>query len=384
MKRLILLLTFLMIIIPVFLSGCGERGGNNLSETKGSGAETLEECGIIHEPEFGGVYIKMTIEDFNDLGFEFGDSVTLRFSNGYCLENLPYYNGFYSRTGDPLLIGYPGYDYIKAVISYGDDLWDVAGISDNDKATITLEEKGKFIDIQNARDLHYTDDRGDYESDEVFANFRNIKAGTIREGMLYRSASPCDDQHGRAPYVDRLSKQNKIDHIIDLADDEEKINGYMASEDFESLYFKELYDRGSVSPLAMDMDFNSGRFRNGIKEGMTVIAEKDGPFLIHCTEGKDRTGFFCMLAEALCGASYDEIVDDYMESYHNYYHIDKETDRSRYDIIVSEVLDPMIAAVFNDKETDIKTADLQKAAEQYLKDIGLSDEIISGIRNKLT
>ena len=60
----------------------------------------------IHEKEFGGVYLEMTIEDFNEKGFSYGDSVDVIFSNGYKLEDIPYYNGYYVAAGDPLLIAY--------------------------------------------------------------------------------------------------------------------------------------------------------------------------------------------------------------------------------------------------------------------------------------
>ena len=45
----------------------------------------LENCAIIHEEEFGGVYITRTIDEFNSLGFNYGDSVDVIFSNGYKL-----------------------------------------------------------------------------------------------------------------------------------------------------------------------------------------------------------------------------------------------------------------------------------------------------------
>ena len=83
---------------------------------------------IQHELEFGGVYIEIKIDDFNKLGFRYGDSVKVQFSNGYTLEDLPYYNGYYVDAGEPLLIAYPGYDFIKAAINYGADLWEEGGL----------------------------------------------------------------------------------------------------------------------------------------------------------------------------------------------------------------------------------------------------------------
>ena len=87
---------------------------------------SISDYEVEHEPEFGGVYIKITIDDFNKLGFTYGDSVDVEFSNGYKLEDIPYYNGYYVDAGEPLLIAYPGYPYIKAAVNYGEDLWDEA------------------------------------------------------------------------------------------------------------------------------------------------------------------------------------------------------------------------------------------------------------------
>lgn len=50
----------------------------------------LENVPIEHETEFGGCYITITIDDFLGLGYRFGDSVRVEFSNGYVLESLPF------------------------------------------------------------------------------------------------------------------------------------------------------------------------------------------------------------------------------------------------------------------------------------------------------
>ncbi|MBR2262927.1 MAG: hypothetical protein IJ917_01050, partial [Firmicutes bacterium] len=186
---------------------------------------------VMHEEEFGGIYIDCTIEDFNALGFRYGDSVDISFSNGYTLKDIPYYNGYYTTNGQPLLVAYPGYPFIKAGINNGDDLWVVAGLSEEDTVEIVLHEAGKYADIQDARDIHYSDDRTKFESDVEFANFRNVAVGQIRAGVLYRAASPCDDQHNRAPYVDALIKEAGVQYIVNLADTEVKIERYMADPD---------------------------------------------------------------------------------------------------------------------------------------------------------
>lgn len=344
---------------------------------------TLAECAVSHEPEFGGVYIKSTIDDFNALGFQYGDSVDVAFSNGYTLRDLPYYNGYYTANGEPLLIAYPGYPYIKVAINNGDDLWTVAGLSESDTATVTLNTAGKYLEIQNARDIHYTDDRADYESDAVFANFRAVSAGEIQPDRLYRSASPCDNQHNRAAYVDKLLGEAGVQWILNLANDAENIETYFDEPGFASPNFAALYEAGKVDPIALNMNFGSDVFREKLAAGLANMAAQPGPYLVHCTEGKDRTGFVCMVLEALCGASYQEIVDDYMITYANYYGITEASDASRYSVIVSSVLDPMLRSMAGDG-VDIKSADLSACAVKFLQDAGMTDEQITALRDRLT
>lgn len=346
-------------------------------------APAVTDLAVMHEPEFGGIYLDMTIDDFNARGFAYGDSVDVRFSNGYALMDLPYYNGYYTQTGSPLLIAYPGYPYIKVCINNGEDLWDVAGIDETATAAVSLHAAGKYGDIQNARDIHYSDERSKFESDAVFANFRAVRVSTMKEHLVYRAASPCDNQHQRAVYVNQLIAQAGVQFIIDLADTEEKINGYLADDAFACDYFLSLYHDGRVLPLAMNMNFDSEEFKQKAALGLLALAEQEGPFLVHCTEGKDRTGFMCMLIEALSGASYQEIVEDYMITYRNYYGIDRQTDPARYDVIVENVLDPMIRSLAGDAGGDLKTADLSAWAAQYLRAGGMTDAQIAAVKTAI-
>ena len=88
-----------------------ESGGSGVSSGEAADPEgdpVLKDCPVEHEEEFGGVYIKNTIDEFNAYGFDYGDSVSISFTNGYKLEDIPYYNGYYTRTGETLLVAYPG------------------------------------------------------------------------------------------------------------------------------------------------------------------------------------------------------------------------------------------------------------------------------------
>ncbi|MBP5313387.1 MAG: tyrosine-protein phosphatase [Eggerthellaceae bacterium] len=345
--------------------------------------KALEDCPVIHELEFGGVYIDITIDEFNALGYEYGDSVSVRFSNGYTLEDLPYYNGYYTANGEELLVAYPGYPHIRVGINNGDDLWVIAGLSEGMTASVSLYEAGKYINIQEVRNLQYKDDRSLFPGDEVFANFREVTIGNLKDNVFYRSASPCDNQHNRAPYVDALIEQAQVAFIVDLADDDAKIQGYMDKEGFSSNYFKGLYQAGKVIALALNMNYGSDDFKTKVGNGLAAMASNDGPYLVHCTEGKDRTGFVCVLIEAFAGATYEEIKDDYMVTYFNYYGITEAKDKVKYDTIVESLLDPMIVSIVGNASVDYKTADLSSYARAFIASAGLSDTQIAQLRSKL-
>ncbi|MBQ7599219.1 MAG: tyrosine-protein phosphatase [Clostridia bacterium] len=372
-KILAYLLAAVVCAGAVSLAGCGGRQ-----------PKPLENCPVLRDDEFGGVYIQMTIDDFNKLGYSYGDSVNISFSNGYSLEGIPYYSGYYSRNGQPLLVAYPGYPYIKACINNGDPLWDLSEVSEGDTATVTLAEKDYFLAIQNARNLRYLNDREKFPSDEVFANFRPVSVTGMKENILYRSASPCDNQYNRVPYVDALMEKAAVDTVIDLADTEAKIEGYLSAGSPCSPYFLSLYESGLVFPIGMNTNFGSDGFKAKVLQVVDAIVNNEGPYLVHCTEGKDRTGFICMLLEAFCGASYKEIVTDYMITYDNYYQINLNNQRDKYDVIVHDILDPMILFVAGDENTDLETADLSELAERYLERIGVSLGQLGALSEKLS
>ena len=389
MKNTRKLLVISLVILMTLLTGCQPKEPETLK---------TEELALEHEKEFGGIYLKMTIDEFNALGFKYGDSVNIAFSNGYVMEDIPYYNGYYVDAGQPLLIAYPGYDYIKAAINYGEDLWERAGLlnlqslptlwltaalDENSTGTITLNEAGKYLDVQQARDISYSDDRNKYPSDTVFANFRNFAMGSIKEGRLYRSASPCDNQHNRATYVDALMKEYGVNAILNLSDNKDKIIRYIDSDGFSSVYFLTLYETGNVIPIALNMNYLSEEFARKIADGLIELTEKQPPYLVHCTEGKDRTGFVCMLIEMLAGAGYQQIADDYMITYDNYYKITLEKDPARYKTILEKNLEAMMQFVINDAAVDFKTAELSGYARRYLIKAGMSDGQIDAFLKRI-
>ena len=98
----------------------------------------LADCHVSHSPKSDGAFIEISAADFDALGFAFGDSVDVAFSNGYALEGVPYYSGTLVEPGEPLLLGSSDLPYIEAGVFYGDDLWVTAGFSEGDTAAVAL------------------------------------------------------------------------------------------------------------------------------------------------------------------------------------------------------------------------------------------------------
>lgn len=54
--------------------------------------------------------------------------------------------------------------------------------------------------------------------------------------------------------------------------------------------------------------------RRKIAQALTLIAAADGPLLLHCTEGKDRSGWISALLQLTAGASRADVTTEYLRS----------------------------------------------------------------------
>ena len=385
MKKVFLLL--FVSALSLSIGACNSKKDNK--EVK------LENCSIHRDDEFGGAYIDISIDGFNKLGFKFGDSLDLSFSNNVKYNDIGYYSGYYVPAGQELVVGYPGYDYVKFCINYGDDVYTMNKFDKDTKVTITVNKAGKYIDVEETLSITYSDDINEYDSKEQFANFRSIKAGNLKENLIYRGASPIDNRRNRASTVDNLLKENNIQYDIDLAD-VYALGGFAAFDQVPvdytpSLqgnfvigeYFQTLLDANKATFLGMAAAYKTDDFASKMKTMFEAILNNDGPYYIHCLEGKDRTGYVCMVIEALLGATYEELIDDYFITYHNYYGIEKGS--NKYEVIKSLHIDEMIRYVFGfDENTNLLTANYKTPVNSYLLSIGLTQEKIDAIQVKLS
>ena len=387
----------LSVYVCALLAGCAggaaapaassaQSAGSSATEAAApatNAAPTLADCPVSHSPNSDGVFIEISVEDFNALGFALGDSVDVTFSNGYVLKGLPYYNGTLVEPGDMLLLGSSKLPYIEVGVFYGDDLWVTAGLSDGDTATVTLAEAGAFSSLQKALDLSYTDERADYPSDVAFANFREISGGNLKPGMFYRGASPVNNKNNRAAYANALIANAGVKVDFDLADSNDEIESYLkedANAGIDVSYFEGLRSAGNVVAIDLNAAYQSKEYGQKVAAGLVDLMQHNGPVYIHCTAGKDRTGFVCMLLEALAGASYQQIVDDYMITYDNYYQINATNNAERFNIIKEQRVDRMLRHVVGmEKGADLASADLSAGARTYLKSAGMTDEQVDAL-----
>ena len=71
-----------------------------------------------------------------------------------------------------------------------------------------------------------------------------------------------------------------------------------------------------ICPLKSDPTAED--FNNRLIVALKKLPSQPAPYLVHCLEGKDRTGYACAFLGGLCGATYEELVADYLITYDNY------------------------------------------------------------------
>ena len=369
----------ILFVVPLVFASISIAACSNQNKAP----KALKDCSIHHYDEFGGAYIDISIESFNKLGYQFGDSVDLSFttnSNTVSFNDIGYYSGYYVPAGQELLVGYKGYPNIKFCINYGADIYADNNFNENTKVTISINKAAKYKAVEETLSISYSDDRNGYTSDEQFANFRPISTGLIKPNLVYRGASPIDNSRSRASIVDSLLEKNGIQYNIDLADKQEAIGG--AKYTIHN-YFQGLMDDNKVVFLGMAAAYKAEDFSNKMKTLFLSMINNDGPYYIHCLEGKDRTGYVCMVIEALCGATYEELIDDYFVTYSNYYGIEKGSEK--YNVIKELHIDEMIRYVFGFEEgTGLMGVNFHSMANNYLLNIGLTQDQINTIQDKLT
>ncbi len=251
------------------------------------------------------------------------------------------------------------------------------GMDENMTVYLNMKEKQGFAEEYAMHQLGAvrSNKREDYGhlNDAEYANFRAVSTTGTGKYTLYRSSSPINPAYNRNEQADQAMLDAQIRTVMNMADSEGQMKAY---SEFALTY----YAGCDIIPLNMGMDVSSEEFREKLAEGFRFIASHEGPYLIHCNEGKDRTGFAVGILECLMGADKEEITEDYMMTFYNFYGIEPGTDL--YTRTADSNLLRLLAGAFHTESLD--GADLTKCAEAYLEEIGMTADEIKALKEKLS
>lgn len=386
MKQIVYRLSTLVLVLALLMAalvGCNLNNG----ETDPSDAVKIT-APIAEIAKYGNLVLNISGAELFDKGYEYGDILKVTVA-GKTYE-LPMCSNYSDvDTGLPVLRAASAEGAVVIAINMGDFAttaeiaektkieedpgyrWDYL-IESPVQIEITMKEEGGYRDQWLIRQLVRTDAREDYAhlSDEAFANFRVIDTTGMGTNKLYRSSSPINPGIGRSTYADEAARAAGIVTVLNLAD---ASNTYDIPEDA-------YYNTCQVTYLNLGSEFLSENATESLATGMRAIINGEGPYLIHCNEGKDRAGFVIALLECLMGATIDEVIEDYMETYFNYYGVEKGSEK--YDAVVKSNIIQVLNTNF--KVQDVRTANLDAEAETYLiEDLGLSAAEVAGLKAKL-
>lgn len=372
MKRILAILLSLVLLVSTV--GCGAQ------------AQTFR-SGVVEIEKFGNVVLDIAPQELLDAGYEYGDLLSVKadgtsFTAPFCTDYTDVDIGEYvlRDDGEKLILAVNAGSFAELVgiarsetLADGSVQWTVSGgrqLSDI-KVSIRMKEPGGYLTEYQAHKLHRTYERADYASDAVYANFRNIALGELGENCLFRSSSPTNNELNRAAYADVLAKETGIQTVLNLADSESELQAHLTAADSVSPYYKSLWEAGAVKPIGLGMNFSTEAFRESLGIGLRFLSQREGPYLIHCTEGKDRAGFVSALLESFMGASYEQVMADYMTTYENYYHLTPAD--VQYEAVKESNFHAIMSTFVGAASDDYSAVDLSAAARDYMLRCGLTE-----------
>ncbi|HVR89523.1 MAG TPA: tyrosine-protein phosphatase [Novosphingobium sp.] len=161
-----------------------------------------------------------------------------------------------------------------------------------------------------------------------YGGYTTAAGGRVKSGLLWRSG-----EHGGATDADlaRIG-QLGLTTVIDLRGNSERANNpCRRPDDFAA---EVVFHDGETAGLALHVEAAEGvltqadarRAMQRLYEGLpyrenllpvlrryfAVLAAREGPSVVHCLAGKDRTGFAVAMLHHALGVSRDDIMADYL------------------------------------------------------------------------
>ena len=319
--------------------------------------------------------------------FQIGDIVTVAI-NGYDTLEMPIVESAYDvPIAGFALVALKGYDYLILSVHYGQlaNILKITEIAVSIDVTVSMKEKGGFLfglGIPNIENMVYNAESYPDLSAAEYANFREVRTTGMGENKLYRSSNPIDDCLGRNLYADSLAKGAGVATFINLSDSEEYAK---SRKDFDSSY----YATQNIIFLDLPVYFFSQHFKDGIATGFRFMIEHEAPYLVHCTYGMDRTGITIAVLEALMGATTEDLQADYAKTFSNYFNVvdsmhvalnEQQVDFFR-DVVIRNLKTVYHAEGIEIPDTG--TINWAEPTEKYMEKIGLTQEEISALKDRL-
>ncbi len=332
------------------------------------------------------IVLDIGMDDLKGLGAEIGDDILVKTDDDANLfllspnakyKAVPIYGGYITDESGKITLGYATCNHVTLDFKVGDVL------------TLSREGRNPNVDkLPNYLNGH-SDDPDDYDDMVKFANMRKVSGGDLLSDSLYRSASPWNVGN-RSLITDEFYRELGIEYMICLNMDEDEVAEY--AEKMPDAYASGLYREGKVSCQLCHAAVHS--YPDEIGFLIDSLLEAEGKTGVFCSYGKDRTGFYCAVIEGLAGATYDEILKDFMTSFCNCYNIEEGSEE--YEII-SEYYPKRVFYLYDHTELiehpekvdwnniEFEKFDPEEVFTKYLVDyVGIDADKVAKVKEKLT
>jgi protein tyrosine/serine phosphatase len=206
--------------------------------------------------------------------------------------------------------------------------------------------------------------------------------GNLKNGIIYRGSYPIFKiDKKRDEIYSELVMDAGINCIINLSGN---------TKDIETIadlipWYSTLHKCNNVIGLDIQFEFdflNKSEydiFNYKLRQGFEFLIAHNGPYLIHCNAGIDRTGFVAAIIESLFGASIDDVIYDYLLSYGKDF---ADAKNEELNFITGKIIYDQINAIINGKIND--GDNLQAHIEKYfIEKIGLTTNELGVLKGKL-
>jgi hypothetical protein len=270
------------------------------------------------------------------------------------------------------------------------NLLEETGLVNGDTLTLkVIGDNPYYKKVPNYR-AGSTDKRADYDDDQEFGNYRELKGGNLKDDTFYRSSNPWNHSSERAQYSDDYYRSIGVENLICMDLNMDRVEE--RCQELPDAYATSLYNAGKVHAQALSPNVHSHPSQASYV--LESILDSEGSVGIFCTYGKDRTGAYCAMIESLAGATFEEVREDFMESMCNYYHIEKYSEE--YEVVAHVYIDrvlylykyPEYIGHYLDVDwahMDFSDYDPEEVMTDYLINFaGMSTELVQAVKEKIT